>query len=45
LTPNPNHPQELPLHTIPEERQQLLPPGGGGNGGQCPLATPEDTGV
>lgn len=44
----PNHPQELPLHTIrEEERQQLLPAVGvqGHGPGQCPLATPEDTGV
>ncbi|KAI1286871.1 hypothetical protein HDE_10687 [Halotydeus destructor] len=38
-TPQP--PQELPLHHLPEERQQLLPSGTH----QCPLATPEDTGV
>lgn len=33
-------PQELPLATIPEERQHLL-----SSSVQCPLATPEDTGV
>ena len=50
---NPNHPHDLPLRSIPEERQHLLPSGYGlaghrpmsSSSGQCPLATPEDTGV
>ena len=50
---NSNHPHDLPLRSIPEERQHLLPSGYGMAGyrpassssGQCPLATPEDTGV
>ena len=55
---NPNHPHDLALRSIPEEKQHLLHGIGGssgirpmsrssqGSGGQqCPLATPEDTGV
>lgn len=48
---NPNHPHDMPLRSIPEEKQYLLgrsvtplqrPPSGGSG---APLATPEDTGV
>lgn len=48
---NPNHPHDMPLRSIPEEKQYLIgrsvtplqrPPSGGSG---APLATPEDTGV
>jgi hypothetical protein len=45
---NPNHPHDLPLRSIPEEKQYLLSAGqrpASSSSGQCPLATPEDTGV
>lgn len=56
---NPNHPHDLALRSIPEEKQHLLHGIGssgsglrpmsrssqGSGGQQCPLATPEDTGV
>lgn len=57
---NPNHPHDLALRSIPEEKQHLLHGIGssgnsgirpmsrtsqGSGGNQCPLATPEDTGV